>query len=116
MLRQIVWMGSSLKDVKKFPETVKDEIGYILYLVQNGEYHRNIKPLIGLSGGIMEIISDYDKDTYRAVFTAKLGNDIYVLHTFMKKSKKGSKIPNEDLEVINQRFKRALEIAKNKRG
>lgn len=116
MVRQIIWMGSSLKDVKKFPEKVKDEIGYILYLVQIGEHHQNIKPLTGMPGGIMEIISDYNKDTYRVFYTAKLGNEIYVLHTFMKKSKKGSKIPNEDLEVINQRFKRALEMSKNKRG
>lgn len=114
MLRHIVWMGSSLKDVKKFPETVKEEIGYILYLVQIGDYHQNIKPLSGFPGGVMEIKSDYEKDTYRAVYAAKLGDEIYVLHTFKKKSKSGIKIPKEDIEVIKQRLKRAQEIAKNK--
>jgi phage-related protein len=115
MLKQVVWIGSSLKDVKEFPETVKDEIGYILYLVQIGEHHQNIKPLTGFPGGVMEIKIDYDKDTYRAVYAAKLGDDIYVLHTFKKKSKKGKKIPKEDLEVIKQRLKTAQELAKIKK-
>lgn len=109
MLRQIIWIGSSLKDLKKFPETVKDEIGYILYLVQIGEHHQNITPLTGFTDGVMEIKSDYDKDTYRAVYATKLGDEIYVLHTFKKKSKKGVKIPKEDIEVIRQRLKRAKE-------
>lgn len=114
MIRQVVWIGSSLKDLKKFPEAVKDEIGYILYVVQIGEHHSNITPLTGFPGGVMEIKSDYDKDTYRAVYAAKLGDEIYVLHTFKKKSKKGIKIPKEDIEVIRQRLKRAQEMAKNK--
>jgi phage-related protein len=93
---------------------VKDEIGYILYLIQIGEHHQNITPLTGFPGGVMEIQSDYDKDTYRAVYAAKLDDDIYILHTFKKKSKKGIKIPKEDIETIKQRLKRAQEIARKK--
>lgn len=115
-MRRIVWVGSSLKDLRKFPEAVKDEVGYILYLVQIGEHHKNIKPLIGFSGGVMEIKSDYDKDTYRAVYAAKLGDEIYVLHTFKKKSKTGIKLPKEDIEVIRQRLIRAQELAKTERN
>ena len=115
MLRQVIWIGSSLKDLKAFPEDVKDEIGYILYLVQNKEHHPNIKPLKGFSGGVMEIKTDYDKDTYRTVFASQLGNEIYVLHEFKKKSKRGIKTPKEELEVITQRLKRAQEIATNKK-
>jgi len=112
MIGQVVWIGSSLKDLKKFPEAVKDEIGYILFLAQIGEHHKNIKALTGFPGSVMEIKSDYDKDTYRAVYAAKLGDDIYLLHTFKKKSKRGIKIPKEDIEVIRQRLKRAQEVAK----
>ena len=112
-LRQVIWIGASLKDLKEFPENVQDEIGYILYLVQLGEHHKNIKVLKGFSG-IMEIKSDYDKDTYRAVYAAKLGEEIYVLHTFKKKSKKGIKTPKEEINLIRQRFKKAQEIAKGK--
>ena len=65
-MKTIIWVKSSLKDLKKFPENVQDEIGYILYLAQIGEHHQNIKALKGFPG-VMEIISDYDTDTYRAV-------------------------------------------------
>ncbi len=113
-LRPIIWIGSSLKDLKNFPEDVQDEIGYILYLVQSGEHHHNIKSLKGFSG-VMEIRSDYDKDTYRAIYATKLGEEIYVLHTFKKKSKKGIKTPKEEIEVIRQRFKKAQDIAESKK-
>lgn len=62
----------------------------------------------------MEIKNDCEKDTYRTVYAAKLGDEIYVLHAFKKKSKTGIKIPKEDVEVIKQRLKRAQEIAKKK--
>lgn len=111
--RPVIWIGSSLKDLKKFPEDVQDEIGYILYQVQIGEHHGKIKPLKGFRG-VMEIVSDYDKDTYRAVYAIKLGDEIYVLHAFKKKSKKGIRTPKEEIEVIKQRLKIAKEIAKDK--
>ena len=113
MERPVIWIGSSLKDLKKFPEHVQDEIGYILYQVQIGESHRKIKVLKGFTG-VIEIVSDYDKDTYRAVYAIKLGHEIYVLHAFKKRSKKGIRTPKEETEVIKQRFKRAKEIAKEK--
>lgn len=113
MQNTVIWVGSSLKDLKKFPEDVKDEIGYILYLVQIGQHHRNIKPLKGFNG-VMEIVSDFDKDTYRAVYAMKLGDEIYVLHTFKKKSKRGIKTPQKEIEVIRQRLKIAQEIARRR--
>jgi phage-related protein len=116
MIRQIVWVGSSLKDLRKFPDSVKDEVGYILYLVQIGKHHKNIKPLTGFASGVMEIKSDYDKDTYRAVYAVKLANEIYVLHAFKKKSKTGIKLPKEDIELIRQRLIRAQELAKIETG
>lgn len=67
MEKRVVWIGSSLKNLKEFPDEVKDEVGYILYLVQIGKHHRKIKPLKGLSG-VMEMVTDFDKDTYRTVY------------------------------------------------
>ena len=113
MEKPVIWIASSLKDLKKFPEDVQDEIGYILYQVQIGESHRKIKPLKGFPG-VMEIVSVYDKDTYRTVYAIKLGDEIYVLHAFKKKSKKGIRTPKEEIEVIRQRLKIAKEIAKEK--
>lgn len=111
--RSIVWIGSSLKDLKKFPEDVKDQIGYIFYQVQIGENHPKIKPLKGYPG-VMEIVSDYDKDTYRVVYAIKLSDEIYVLHAFKKKSKKGIRTPQSEIELIKQRLRRAKVIAKER--
>ncbi len=113
-LKPIVWVGPSLKDLRKFPNEVQREIGYALYQAQVGKKHHNTKPLKGFDG-VMEILSDYDKDTYRGVYAYKLGDDIYMLHTFQKKSKKGIKTPKEEIEIVKQRLKRAKEIAEGRK-
>jgi phage-related protein len=107
-LKQIIWIGSARKDLKKFPSKVRDEIGHSLYLLQQNEEARNCKRLKGFSHGVTEIISDFDKNTFRTVYTAKLGNYLYVLHCFQKKSKSGIKTPLKEIELIKQRLARAI--------
>jgi phage-related protein len=93
------------------PEEVQDEIGYGLYQAQRGLFPDAAKPLKGLSG-VIEIVCDYDKNTFRAVYAVKLGDEIYVLHAFQKKSKTGIKTPKTDLELINKRLNTAKKIAR----
>lgn len=101
-------MGSSLKDLKDFPEDVKGEIGHALYLAQVGDKHEDAKPLKIIPGSsILEIVDDFDGDTYRAVYTVKFKNFVYVLHAFQKKSKHGISTPQQDIELIKQRLKDA---------
>jgi phage-related protein len=102
--RKIRWEGDSLDNLRKFPTKVKDEIGHSLYLVQLGEKPRNTKLLKGFGGMVTEIISDFNTNTFRAIYTVKLGDDIYVLHCFQKKSKKGIKTPPKDIKLIKQRL------------
>ena len=64
----------------------------------------------------MEISSDFNKETYRAVYTFKIKNYIYVLHCFHKKSKTGKKIPKNDSEIIEKRYKEVLEYVRKKRN
>lgn len=109
--QSVIWIGSSIKDLKKFPKEAQREIGYALYRAQIGKKHHKAKPLREFDG-VMEIVSDYDKDTYRGVYAYKLGDYIFMLHVFKKKSKKGIKIPKEDIEIIRQRLKQAKEIVK----
>jgi len=66
--------------------------------------------LTGIGSGIYEIVDRYDKDTYRAVYAVKLGNYIYVLHVFKKKSKQGISTPKEDVKIIKQRYKEAVKL------
>jgi phage-related protein len=110
--KPLVWMGNSLETVRSFPEAVKDEIGFALYQAQAGRKHLNAKPLKGLGPGVIEIISDYRSDTFRAVYTVRLGLKIYVLHAFQKKSKSGIATPKPDIELIKHRLKRAGELHK----
>ena len=111
-LRPITWIGSSLDDLKELPEGVQREIGFYLHLVQEGKTPLNAKPLKGIGSGILEILSDYNKNTYRAVYAVKLGDDIYVLHVFQKKSKHGIETPKKEIDLIKQRLAIAKEDIK----
>jgi phage-related protein len=110
LLKPVEWVGSSLEDLKEFPEEVRQDIGYALYLAQCGEKHPLAKPLKGFKGaGVLEVVENFDGDTYRAVYTVKLAAVLYVLHTFQKKSKQGIATPKQDIELIGIRLKRAQE-------
>ena len=111
LLKTVIWVGAAKKELLEFPEAVIDEVGYILYRVQSNRTHPHIKPLKGLRG-VWEIVSDYQTDTYRTVYAVKLGNAVYVLHAFKKKSKTGIKTPKQTIDLVKERLRQAQEIAK----
>lgn len=109
-MKKINFIGSSLEDLRKFPEDVRQDIGYALFEVQEGRTPLVAKPLKGFGGaGILEIIENFDKATYRAVYTVKFREVVYVLHCFQKKSKHGIGTPQQDIELIRRRLKAAEE-------
>ena len=90
------------------PATVLDVVGYALYLAQSGLKHQQAKPLKGFgSAGVLEVVEDYDGNTYRAVYTVRFSNGVYVLHCFQKKSRKGTETSKQDKEMIEARLKLA---------
>ena len=102
------WVGSSRKDLSEFPAAVKEDIGYALHLAQTGEKSACAKPLKGFGGaGVLEVVADFDGDTFRAVYTVKFKGVLYVLHAFQKKSKKGSETPKAELDLVKARLKLA---------
>jgi phage-related protein len=104
-------MGSSLGDLRAFPEDVQDVIGRALLLVQRGGKPHNAKPLQGFGGGsVLEIADDFDGDTYRAVYTVRFAEAIYVLHAFQKKSKHGIATPRGELDLIRRRLRNAEQL------
>ena len=112
-LKPVVWVGSSRKDLRTFPDPVQDHMGYALYVAQRGGRHRDTKPLTGFGGaGVVEIIKDHRGDTFRAVYTLRYRRAIYVLHAFQKKSKTGRETPRRDKELIEQRLREAERIAR----
>lgn len=113
-LKRVEWIGSSKKDLMSFPDEVQHDIGFALTVAQFGGKHDSAKPWKGLGPGVMEIVSDYDTDTYRAIYTVNIGEVIYVLHAFQKKSKSGIATPKEDVELITTRHKKAVELSKKR--
>lgn len=112
VLKSLEWIGGSLKDMKELPEDVQDEFGYALYLAQCGEKHISAKPLRYLGGGagILEVVEDFEGNAYRAVYTVRFNEKIYVLHVFQKKSKSGIETPKQEMELIRSRLKQAEEL------
>jgi phage-related protein len=112
-LRPVIWVGSSRKAVREFPEPVQDHMGYALYVAQRGNKHRDAKVLSGFGGaGVLEIVSDDRGDTFRAVYTLRYAGTVYVLHAFQKKSKTGRETSRRDMDLIKQRLREAEQIAK----
>ncbi|MBI2800292.1 MAG: type II toxin-antitoxin system RelE/ParE family toxin [Gammaproteobacteria bacterium] len=116
-LKPVVWLGSSRKDLREFPDLVQDHVGYALYVAQQGGQHRDTKILAGFGGsGVVEIIKDYRGDTFRAVYTLRYATAVYVLHAFQKKSKTGRETPRRDMELIKQRLREAEQIAQGEQS
>lgn len=102
------FIGSSQDDLSAFPVEVKQCIGFALRVAQKGGKHPDAKPLKGFKGAsVLEIISDFDGDTFRAVYTVRMKGVLYVLHAFQKKSKSGIKTPLPEIEKIESRLKDA---------
>lgn len=101
-------MGSSREDLREFPKEVRTEIGHALWLVEIGEKPASAKVLKGFGdASVLEIVEDDRSGTYRAVYTLRFAEVVYVLHAFQKKSRKGIKTPKQDLATIERRLKLA---------
>lgn len=104
----LVWIGSTKKDLMEFPSVIKQSVGFALHQAQLGYKHEDAKPLKGFKGaGTLEIVERYDGDTYRAIYTVRFLNAVYVLHVFQKKSKQGIKTPKQDVNLVKRRMQEA---------
>ena len=112
-LREAVWIGDSKARLKEFPQPVQKDIGDALFIVQAGSMSPAAKPFKGVGSGVFEIRADYRTDTYRAVYAVKIGERVYVLHCFQKKSKRGIKTPKKEVDLIKRRLKMAQELEEN---
>jgi phage-related protein len=104
-LKAVRWVGSSLVDLRSFPAEVQREVGYAIYAAQKGERDPASRPMKGFSGAnVLEIVAPFDGDTFRAIYTVRLKDVIYVLHAFQKKSKTGRATPKREIELIHRRL------------
>jgi phage-related protein len=108
--KPVRWIGSSKEDLSEFPKEVRGRVGVALWQAQVGGKVPYAKPLKGFGdAGVLEIVDDFDGDTFRAVYTVRFAMAVYVLHAFQKKSKHGIATPKTELDLIDQRLKRARE-------
>jgi phage-related protein len=108
--KPLIWRGRSKADFLAFPPTVQREMGYALFLAQMGERHPTMaRTLAGFGGAnVVEVRESYEGNAYRAVYTVRFAEAVYVLHAFQKKSKKGIATPKLELDVIEKRLKDLL--------
>ena len=108
--KPVRWVGSSKEDLSEFPADVRRRVGGALWEAQIGRKAAFAKPLRGYGdAGVLEIVDDFDGDTFRAVYTVRFPNAVYVLHAFQKKSKRGIATAKAELGLIEQRLKRTRE-------
>jgi phage-related protein len=112
-LKSLYWVGSSKRDLSALPDPVMDLFGFALYLAQTGGKHEQAKPLRGFGcAGVLEVVEDWNRSTFRAVYTARFSGAIFVLHVFQKKSKRGAATPKADIDLIRERLRVAEQMAK----
>lgn len=110
MEKSLVWMGQTYKELLSMPDNVQDDFGYALGVAQLGGVASFAKSMKGKLRDVMEVVSDADGDTYRAMYTTKLEGSVYVLDVFQKKAKSGRATPQADLDRIEQRLKAARKL------
>ncbi len=111
VLRPVIWMGNSKKNIRDFPDGAQKLLGDELQLIQFGGMPKDAKPFRGVGSGVLEIAVRFASDAYRVVVAVRIGRRIYVLHAFQKKSKKGIETPKHDVDLIRQRYREAQEMA-----
>jgi phage-related protein len=115
--KPLEWVGSSKKDLMALPADVRKFFGHALDFAQRGGQHDAAKVLKGFGGaGVLEVIEDDAGGTYRAVYTVKFEEAVFVLHCFQKKSKRGIVTPKEDMDIIRARLKVAETLARELRN
>jgi phage-related protein len=111
--KPLVWIGGSKKDLMALPDDIRRFFGHALHFAQQGNRHDAAKVLKGFGGaGVLEIVEDGAYGTYRAVYTVRFEQAVFVLHCFQKKSKSGIATPKKEIELVHQRLKMAEALAK----
>jgi phage-related protein len=111
VLRPVIWLGDSKRNLRDFPDGAQKLLGDELQLIQFGGMPKDAKPFKGIGSGVLEIALRYSSEAYRVVVALQIGRRIYVLHAFQKKSKKGIATPKRDVDLIRKRYSEAQELA-----
>jgi len=109
-MREIAWIRAALKDFRKFPKAVQDRMLDALAVASFGQKADLAKPMEHLGSGVMEIALRYRSNAYRVVYAVQVGDAIWVVHAFQKKSRSGIATPKSEIDLIKARLKQVREI------
>ena len=109
-MRRISWIKPALKAFGAFPQAVQEQMKFALEIAAAGEMADIAKSMKGIESGVYEIALPYRGDAYRAVYAVKIGDDLWVVHAFQKKSTQGIKTPKHEIDVIHERLTRLKEM------
>jgi phage-related protein len=107
--RPISWIRGARKDFEDFPAGAQIEMARALTILAEGRTPDIAKPLTGFGAGVMELALKHRGDAFRVVYALQIGDDIWVIHAFQKKSKSGIKTPKQEIDLIHERLKRLKE-------
>lgn len=111
-MRKITWIKTAAKDFKNFSQPVQEQIKFALQVAAFGEMADIAKPMKGFDVGVFEISVAHRRDAFRCIYAVKLGDEIWVLHAFQKKSTQGIKTPKHEIDLIHERIRRLKELLK----
>jgi len=109
-LRTISWIKAARKEFEAFPARAIDRALDALTIVADGGMPDVAKPLAGLGAGVWELAIKERGDAYRVVYALQLGDDVWVVHAFQKKSTKGISTPRHEIDLVRDRIKRLKEM------
>ena len=109
-LRIVSWVKAARKDFGDFPIGAQNKAFEALSVIADGGMPDVAKPLTGMGSGVWELAIRVRGDAYRLVYALQLGEDIWVVHAFQKKSTKGIATPKHEMELVRDRIKRLKEM------
>ncbi len=110
--RPISWVKAAQKDFDRFPQGAQVDLARALTIVAEGGHPDIAKPMQGLGSGILELALRFNTDAYRVVYAVQIGDAVWILHAFQKKSRGGAKTPKSEINLIEERLKRLKETLK----
>ena len=110
LLRPISWLKGASRDFEAFPREVQTEIARALSIAAKGGKADSAKPFKGSGSGVFEIALRFRGDAYRVIYDVQIGEALWVIHAFQKKSKSGIKTPKAEVDLIRDRLKRLKEM------
>jgi phage-related protein len=114
--KPLYWIGSTVKDIARFSSEMQRTVGFALSAAQFGGKHPSAKPWKGEGPGVLEVVKDYDGDTYRAIDTVRFARAVYVLHAFQKKSPHGIATRQSDIALVKERLRVARQDYEERYG